>query len=477
MRKILLLLFLIVLGYGGWLFSENYSFIMAFFERDEPNFEIIKFPKGIGINPSQATIQVSDSGAGLGEVIIRAIQAGSSQELLRKKYDREIVHTDQITFEIPGREAGFRTQPVEISLIIADESFWSNTRRESMELPVSFVRPRIEPLTTQHNIAQGGVSLAFFKIVAGDEFESGVKVGDLTFPAYQAKMLDPTFENSADIYFSFFALPLDFTERDAIKAYIVDKVGNDSTAPLATRILQKNYPRMDTQLSDGFIKRMSERLLPGYAELLAQLDNKVFDGRPLTDQADANELAASFRLINNDYRALLSRFVEPLFKASQPKKLWQGPFIRPLSGAPTAPFSEARRYLYQGIEAGASTHDGIDLASTAGDIVRAANSGVVAFVGDLGIYGTTVMVDHGFGLFSMYSHLSAALVDQEQVITTNMPIGRTGQTGLAGGDHLHYEMRLHGLPIRPVEWWDGSWIRDHIEEKIKDVAEFMTKPY
>lgn len=477
MRKVLSLLFLIVLGYGGWLFFENYSYIMAFFEREEPVLQIIAMPKGIGISPAQATIKISDTGAGLGELVIRASQAGSTKELMRKSYQGIITHSDQISFEIPGREAGFRAQPVEISFIVADCSFWSNTRREATELPVSYVRPRIEPLTTQHNVAQGGVSLAFFKITAGNEFESGVKVGRFTFPAYQAKLLAPAFENSPDLYFAFFALPTDFLDRDDIKAYVVDQVGNSSTSPLAVRILQKRYSQMDTQLSAGFIQRMADRLLPGYGDLLARLDNKTFDGADLSSNASPQLLAERFRVINEDYRALLARELAPIFKASQAKKLWQGVFGRPLSGAPTAPFGEGRRYIYQGIEAGASIHDGIDLASTAGDVVRAANSGVVAAVGDLGIYGTSVIVDHGFGLFSMYSHLSAALVDQGQVVQKDMPVGRTGQTGLAGGDHLHYEMRLHGLPIRPVEWWDAAWIRDHIDEKVADIAEFAGKEY
>ena len=80
-----------------------------------------------------------------------------------------------------------------------------------------------------------------------------------------------------------------------------------------------------------------------------------------------------------------------------------------------------------------------------------------------------MVIDHGFGLFSTYSHLSAFDVKQGQVISKGEAIGRTGSTGLAGGDHLHFGIIVHNTFVNPVEWWDANWIKNNISTKIETI--------
>jgi murein DD-endopeptidase MepM/ murein hydrolase activator NlpD len=80
-----------------------------------------------------------------------------------------------------------------------------------------------------------------------------------------------------------------------------------------------------------------------------------------------------------------------------------------------------------------------------------------------------VVIDHGMGLFSMYSHLSQMSVAAGQMVNKGETIGRTGVTGLAGGDHLHYGMLVHQTWVNPIEWWDAQWIRNNIYSKIDAV--------
>lgn len=80
-----------------------------------------------------------------------------------------------------------------------------------------------------------------------------------------------------------------------------------------------------------------------------------------------------------------------------------------------------------------------------------------------------MVIDHGFGLFSTYSHLSALDVKQGQVISKGEVIGRTGSTGLAGGDHLHFGIIVHNTFVDPVEWWDAAWIKNNISTKIDTI--------
>src|SRR6266850_834794 len=123
-------------------------------------------------------------------------------------------------------------------------------------------------------------------------------------------------------------------------------------------------------------------------------------------------------------------------------------------------------YIYNNEAIDTAYHVGYDLSVTKHYAAEAANSGVVAFVGDLGIYGNTVIIDHGLGLFTLYSHLSAIDVKVGDPIKQQQPIGKTGETGLAVGDHLHFGVYLNGLPVLPVEWWDQKWINDNVQPKL-----------
>ena len=109
----------------------------------------------------------------------------------------------------------------------------------------------------------------------------------------------------------------------------------------------------------------------------------------------------------------------------------------------------------------------MDLASVEHAPVPAANNGRIAFADVLGIYGRTVVIDHGCGLFSMYSHLSHISVSVDQMVSKGDIIGKTGTTGLAGGDHLHYSMLVDHTFVNPLEWWDPQWIKNNITDKLQ----------
>ncbi len=91
----------------------------------------------------------------------------------------------------------------------------------------------------------------------------------------------------------------------------------------------------------------------------------------------------------------------------------------------------------------------------------------MAFTGDLGIYGNTVILDHGLGLFTLYAHLSSIDVKAGDSVTKRQILGKTGETGLAAGDHLHFGIYLDGVAVLPVEWWDQKWIDDNITPKLE----------
>ncbi len=98
----------------------------------------------------------------------------------------------------------------------------------------------------------------------------------------------------------------------------------------------------------------------------------------------------------------------------------------------------------RGREVDQQVHLGFDLAVTANVPVVAANSGVVLNASWLGIFGNCVIIDHGMGVQSLYGHLSSFDVKVGDTVTKGQMLGRSGMTGLAGGDHLHFTMLVGG---------------------------------
>jgi murein DD-endopeptidase MepM/ murein hydrolase activator NlpD len=179
-------------------------------------------------------------------------------------------------------------------------------------------------------------------------------------------------------------------------------------------------------------------------------------------------LIEQFLKINRDLRQENYRQVVNIAQQTDPKMYWEGVFVRLPQSANRAGFADHRVYQYNGKEVDREVHLGVDLASLTNSPVPAGNAGRVAFAGYLGIYGNTVLIDHGFGLFSMYSHLSQINVKPGENVAKGDRLGVTGSTGLAGGDHLHFAMLIHNTFVNPIEWWDANWINHNVTSKLED---------
>ena len=131
-------------------------------------------------------------------------------------------------------------------------------------------------------------------------------------------------------------------------------------------------------------------------------------------------------------------------------------------------FAERRSYFVDGTQVSEATHFGYDLAATANTPITASNAGRVIFAGLLGIYGNCVLVDHGMGITSLYAHLSRIDVKEGEMVAQGQTLGLSGQTGLAGGDHLHFAILVGDSYVDPVEWWDAKWVESHVESQLRE---------
>lgn len=132
-----------------------------------------------------------------------------------------------------------------------------------------------------------------------------------------------------------------------------------------------------------------------------------------------------------------------------PTTLWEGQFIPPAGGQVSSLFGARRSY-----NGGPATgyHEGLDIAADAGAPVVAANSGVVVLARALDVRGNGILIDHGVGVYSGYYHLSQIMVQEGQTVAKGQLIGMVGETGLATGPHLHWEIRVRGVNVDPLEW-------------------------
>jgi murein DD-endopeptidase MepM/ murein hydrolase activator NlpD len=319
-----------------------------------------------------------------------------------------------------------------------------NQNYQEHEVIIDTRPPEIDVVSGPLYITQGGSGVVIYRL-SEDCTSSGVQVGDVLYPGYHGDFKDP------QIYMAFIALGFEQGRSTPLAVSATDFAGNDGRVGLQAHIKPRKFKRDTISISDGF------------------LDWKMPEFVSQVPSAPGTSMFDTFLQVNRDlrrqnYEELIKYTVNP-----DTQLYWQGDFLRLPGAANRAGFADHRKYVYKGKTIDEADHMGVDLASVQNSPVPAANSGKVVMVDSVGIYGNTVMIDHGFGLFSMYSHLSATNVTVGQMVARGDIIGKTGRTGLAGGDHLHLGMLVNQTFINPVEWWDAHWIEDNILSKIRSV--------
>jgi murein DD-endopeptidase MepM/ murein hydrolase activator NlpD len=237
----------------------------------------------------------------------------------------------------------------------------------------------------------------------------------------------------------------------------IDEARNVGRTPLEHRSFAKTFRRSRLSVSDDFFRRVVPPILDRTDEVSVDLTT-------------ADGLLQGYLAVNGELRRINAETIASFADQTDPSILWDGPFRQLGNSQVESGFADHRTYVYDGREVDQQVHLGFDLASTAQTPIEAANRGRVLFADYLGIYGNAVIVDHGMGVQSLYAHLSSIDVAVGQTVEKGAPLGRSGTTGLAGGDHLHFTMLVHGQPVNPVEWWDPHWLEDRIFRKLESVG-------
>ena len=320
-------------------------------------------------------------------------------------------------------------------------------------LTVRLTPPRVAVLSTQHYINHGGSEVVVYRATPPD-VPSGVRVDDREFRGFPASGAGLTSSDSS-LHVAFFALSWDQDVNTPISVFARDEAGNEATAQLEHRAFPKTFRRSRIGIDDAFLGKVVPAILQNTPDFKVE---------------NPGDLLASYLRINRDLRRENDARIAALAQETSPRVLWRGPFKQLLNSAVEAGFADRRTYVYKGDSVDFQTHLGFDLASTSAAPVLAANSGTVVHAGFLGIYGNCVILDHGMGLQSLYAHLSSIGVQRGDSVQMSQELGRSGTTGLAGGDHLHFTMLLGGRAVTPIDWWSAQWVEDRITRKLREAG-------
>jgi len=385
-------------------------------------------------------LKLRDTGSGLKALKVALQQGERSIPILNKEYPAGVKEASE-TFRLP-QQPGLKEGPFKLQISATDRSVFrfgaGNSTEQAFDFAFQNKPPAVVVISTAHNISRGGSALVVYTVNREVE-RTGVVFADRFFPGYP---------QPGGFYACLFPFPQNTPEERFIpKVLALDRAGNERQMGIYFHLLPKAFPKDRIELSDAFLEKISSEFKDRFPQAATPLE--------------------VFLKANNELRQSDSKILGECGRKTSPVPLWEGDFLRLPNSAPRGTFNQLRSYYYQGKQVDQQNHLGIDLASLSHAKVPAANRGKVVYADDLGIYGQCIIIDHGLGLQTLYGHLSRIGVKEGDEVQKGQIIGDTGDTGLAGGDHLHFGVVVSGEEVNPIEWWDPSWIKNNVTDKLE----------
>ena len=420
---------------GGWWFFSTVG------EREKPTVTFGEDLRSMG-KLKTINISFSDRNSGLRSISVAIVQDNKPHVLATETFPQKGVKQKKLSLAVATSALKLHDGLATLRVVAVDHSVFKNEISMDRPLSIDLVPPQIYLLTSTNIINPGGCCLVAFR-TSEPTVASGVQVNNNFSPAYPATIAG----KPANL--AYFALPM-VSRGEGVSVRIVARDGgdNETSITLPSLIRMKKFRSDKMQLSEKF------------------LNQKMLDFQPLPPELQGKSPLEIFSYVNGQLRLANEATIREVCRQSDPRQLWEGTFLRMKDASPMAQFGDKRAYMYEKKVVGESVHLGVDLASLANAPVEASNNGIVKYAGSLGIYGNAIIVDHGQGIFSVYGHLSVINVQVGQNLKKGDVMGKTGTTGLAAGDHLHFSILVGGQFVNPVEWWDPHWIQDNVTNKL-----------
>ena len=397
----------------------------------------------VGRTGAPLEIALADPRSGLRSLTVELVDGDSTKVLLQEEYPGSLIsggprleHAASLTLD--PKALGKLTDQARVRITARDWSWrrWlsGNAAERDLPLVVDLDPPRLSVATGLSYGQRGGSGAVAYRVSEPTSID-GVRVGERFYRGY------PKPGGGEGERIAIFALPFGIETPPQVVAR--DAAGNETAAGWPLVVKDRPQPVASVTLTRSFFDNVLPRLAGGATP----------------------DPAASFDDVNTRVRAENEKRIRELLADSSTAPLFDGALQQLANSQVTSRFAEQRTYFVDGAAVSKATHYGYDLASTAGAPITAAGAGRVVYAGDLGIYGNCVLVDHGMGIGTLYGHLSSFDVSAGTEVKQGQILGRSGGTGLAGGDHLHFAVLVGDTYVDPVEWWDAKWVETHIEDR------------
>jgi len=433
------ILVLLGLGGGSLVWRQRQPGVSASLD---PAFSALGHPK------RTVTLTLRAPASALAFVEVRVVQNTTARTVLAEEFPASTSREAQRPLTLEAAGLGLQEGPAELQ-VFARDALWRPRPNRGPRLvhrfTVDLTPPALEFRAATGYLKHAGAGVAVYRV--GDAVRSGIQVGSEFFPGVSGLAQDPA------VHVALFTTPYNGPQTPP-SVVAEDEAGNQRVVGVPVTFLPSRFPKDTIRLTESFLRR------------------KVVELAPQTPgTASPEQLLEAFLRVNRDGRkAAEAKIREVTRTGSAPKPLWEGVFRQQPNTKVFANFPEERTYQAENRTVDTQWHLGIDLASRKQSPVEASNAGRVVFTGPNGIYGNMVVLDHGLGLFTLYGHLSEIAVKVGQSVAKGESLGRSGETGLAGGDHLHFAVLIHGVYATPLEWWDDHWLRDRLAKPLTDAG-------
>lgn len=395
-------------------------------------------PETSRVGPTQdLTAHIVDP-SGVRLVIVTVRRGPQSLVVLNQEFDDKAPERD-VTFNLKDAKLPEGAFDLEIKAYDGSYAGFGKGNSATLTLPMRLDSqpPRIAVKTVPPGIRRGGSALIVYT-VSEDVSKTGVKVGDHFFPGHRQP-------NGG--YACLFPFPYTMTTADfAPEIMARDMAGNVTSSRLLVNAQNRTFKADTVTIGDRMLTLKADELANLCPEKTATLDQYI--------------------CVNNRVRVENDAKLLELGQTTNPVFVWEGAFQRLPRSAVKANFGDFRTYMLNGQKIDEQTHTGLDLASVARADIPAAQAGRVVFVDYLGIYGNMVLVDHGLGLMTLYAHMSETQVNPGDEVKAGQILGKTGTTGMAVGDHVHFGVLVGGIPVTPIEWLDAKWVQSNITRRL-----------
>jgi murein DD-endopeptidase MepM/ murein hydrolase activator NlpD len=429
----------------------------SFLEDAPPVLAWHEVPRGLGAEAVTIRLNASDNGAGLDEVVVRILQNNLPKELTRKTFDSAPVLDDTIEVTVSPKELELKEGNAELQVLAFDKALWNNGSRLSTIVEVNYLKPQITSLTPQQNGVLGGTEMVFYKVTGKPPETHGVLGQGSLYSGFQASGWIDGLKSRPHVYVALYPMPASFDDSSE-KMHLIarDNLGNSATGSFNYKVKQRRWSSFRTSFAQERGAQLRDTLY-GYAK------------RENLTVKESGDLVADLKNIIRALSVSDEGFVSTALEQSAATRSWREAFLPPVNSSPTNSAGDQRIVLLGDREIVRGPSSGARFPVSRRTAIVAANSGTVVFIGTLGLLGNTIIIDHGFGLSSVYGHLSDVDVQRGIAVQRGQEIGKTGSTGLAQSEGVYFEIRVHGTPVSPNEWWDQSWVTDHIDNKVNFV--------